>query len=155
MDAAFEQSLIAAATAVFESTDVFLAYAFGSRISGRPRPESDLDIGYYLDNFRRHPPLPIRKEMELADRLSRRLSLEVDLRDLGRAPLEVRGRVLEQGVRIYCRDEVQRVNLERDLLSRYLDYKDTFRRMHDLRLKQFARLGFNHGGSSETRQHAE
>jgi len=155
MDRAFEQSLIAAATAVLEPTEVFLAYAFGSRISGRPGPESDLDIGYYLNDFRRHPPLPICREMDLADRLSKHLGLEVDLRDLGRAPLEVRGRVLEQGVRIYCSDEVQRVNLERDLLSRYLDYKDIFRRMHDLRLEQFARRGLSHGGSSETRQHVE
>jgi uncharacterized protein len=93
--------------------------------------------------------------MKLADRLSKRLGLEVDLRNLGRAPLEFRGRILEQGIRIYCSDEVQRVGLERDLLSRYLDYKDTFRRMHDARLEQFARLGFHHDGSSETRQHAE
>lgn len=154
MDRALEQSLIAAA-AVFGPTEVFLAYAFGSRVSGRPGPRSDLDVGYYLNDFRRHPPLPIAQEMEMADRLSKRLKLEVDLRDLGRAPLEFRGRVLEQGVRIYSSDEVQRVGLERDLLSRYLDYKDTFRRMHDLRLKQFARRGLSHGGSAEVRQHAE
>ncbi len=155
MDHALEQSLIAAATAVFGPTEVFLAYAFGSRVGGRPGPRSDLDVGYYLNDFRRRPPLSIHREMEWADRLSQRLGLEVDLRDLGRASLEFRGRVLEQGVRIYSSDEVQRVGLERDLLSRYLDYKDTFRRMHDLRLEQFARRGLSHGRSAEIRQHAE
>lgn len=145
MDHALQESLTTGAAAVFEPTDVFLAYAFGSRISGRPRPGSDLDIGYYLADFRRHPPLSIRDEMDLTVRLSDRLGFEVDLRDLGRAPLELRGRVLEQGIRIYCSDEVQRVGLERDLLTRYLDYKDTFRQMHDLRLNQFANVGLRNG----------
>jgi predicted nucleotidyltransferase len=127
--------------AVFGPTDVFLAYAYGSRVHGNPRPDSDLDIGYYLDDFRRHPPLSIKEEMMLAGELSDRMGVEVDLRNLGEAPLEWRGRVLEDGVRVYCRDEVQRVNLERDLLAQYLDQKDSFRRMHELRLRRFAESG--------------
>ena len=79
--------------------------------------------------------------MILAGHLSDRLGMEVDLRNLGEAPLEWRGRVLEMGVRVYYRDEVQRVNLERDLLSRYLDQKPAFERMHELRLKRFAESG--------------
>ncbi len=132
---------LAAVRAVFDRTDVFLAYAYGSRLSGNPRPQSDLDIGYYLNDFRRHPPLSIQDELALAGSLSDRLGVEVDLRNLGEAPLEWRGRVLEDGVRIYCCDEVQRVNLERDLLAQYLDQKDSFRRMHELRLRAFAESG--------------
>jgi hypothetical protein len=33
------------------------------------------------------------------------------------------------------------VNLERDLLAQYLDYKETFQRMHELRLRRFAESG--------------
>lgn len=145
MDRITEESLIAAATATFEASDVFLAYAFGSRVTGRSRPDSDLDVGYYLTDFRHHPPLSIRAEMDMAVVLSDRLGVEVDLRDLGRAPLEFRGRVLEQGIRIYCSDEVQRVGLERDLLGRYLDYKHKFQQMHELRLKEFANVGLSDG----------
>ncbi len=65
----------------------------------------------------------------------------MDLRDLGEAPLELRGRVLEEGIRIYCSDEVARVNLERDLLGCYHDCKPAFERMHEQRLKAFAREG--------------
>lgn len=137
----FLAELTAAAQAVFAGTDIFLAYAYGSRVQGEARPESDLDIGYYLDQFRRRPPLPIRTEMGLAGDLSDRLGVEVDLRNVGCAPLEWRGRVLEEGVRIYCADEVQRVNLERDLLAQYLDQKETFRRLHEERLKRFAESG--------------
>ena len=137
----FQAELCRVARAIFGSTDVFLAYAYGSRVNGEARPESDLDIGYYLDDFRYHPPLPLHDEMLLAGRLSDQLGVAVDLRDLGRAPLEARGRVLETGIRIYCRNDVQRVNIERDLLSQYLDQKPAFERMHELRLKQFAKSG--------------
>ena len=84
--------------------------------------------------------------MALAGGLSDRLGLEVDLRNLGEAPFgNSRGRVLEGGIRLYCRDDVQRVNLERDLLAQYLDRKDSLRRMHELRLKTFANLAFGEG----------
>jgi predicted nucleotidyltransferase len=137
--------VLAAVRAVFDPTDVFLAYAYGSRVSGDARPQSDLDVGYYLNDFRRHPPLSIAEELALAGRLSDRLGVEADLRNLGQAPLEWRGLVLEDGVRIYCRDEVQRVNLERDLLARYLDRKDSFRQMHALRLRAFSKSGLQSG----------
>ncbi len=137
----FQAELCKAAEALFASTHIFLAYAYGSRVWGDVRPESDLDVGYYLADFRGRAPLPLHDEMVLAGKLSDRLGVEVDLRDLGQAPLEWRGRVLETGVRIYCRDETQRVNVERDLLSRYLDQKPALERMHELRLKRFAESG--------------
>ena len=127
--------------AEFGSTDIFLAYAYGSRVRGYARPDSDLDIGYYLNDFRCSAPLAIQMEMMLAGQLSDRLGIEVDLRNLGEAPLEWRGRVLQDGVRVYCSDDVQRVNLERDLLAQYLDCKETFDRMHEIRLRRFAESG--------------
>lgn len=137
----FSDERLSVIRTVLDSTDIFLAYAYGSRIRGGARPDSDLDIGYYLDDFRNHPPLPIEDEMTIAGELSDRLGVEVDFRNLGGAPLEWRGRVLEEGVRVYCGDEVQRVNLERDLLAQYLDQKESFRRMHEERLKTFAETG--------------
>ena len=130
-----------AAGDVFPGTGIFLAYAFGSRVAGHPRPDSDLDVGYYLETYLAGDRLPIKEEMLLCGRLSDAVGCEVDLRDLGPAPLEVRGRVLEEGVRIYCSDETRRVNLERDLLGRYHDYKPSFAAMRALRLAAFARKG--------------
>lgn len=123
------------AAAVFEGTGILAAYAFGSRISGRPRPDSDCDVGYFRDLSAAPAPLPLRDEMRLADALSRAAGVEVDLRDLSDAPLEARGRAVEEGVRLFSGDDVLRVGLERDLLARYHDYKDVFRRMHALRLR--------------------
>ena len=138
MDKELIEAVRKAAAGVFDGTAIFLAYAHGSRVNGRPRAESDLDVGYYLEGYRQCAQLPIREEMGLADRLSDAAGCEVDLRNLGPAPLELKGRVLEEGVRIYCSDERRRVNLERDLLGRYHDYKPSFAAMHELRLKGFA-----------------
>ena len=103
---------------------VLVAYAFGSRVSGRPLPGSDLDVGYYLRRYRHGEPLPLHEEMRLADELSAAVGCEVDLRNLADAPLELRGRVLEEGVRIFSGDDAERVALERDLLGRYHDYRE-------------------------------
>lgn len=135
------QAICDAAERVFRPTPVFLAYAHGSRVSGTPSEESDLDVGYYAGSPGERGPLSIRAEMMLADRLSEALGLEVDLRDLGPAPLELRGRVLENGVRIYSSDEVRRVHLESDLLGRYHDAKEALRRFHEDRLRSIARHG--------------
>jgi predicted nucleotidyltransferase len=141
MDEAQIHRLREAAERAFAGHNVLAAYVYGSRISGRPRPDSDLDVGYYLDRSTGCEPLPLRIEMELAGSLSGAAGFTVDLRDLGDAPLELRGRVLEEGMRIYSGDPERRVALERDLLGRYHDYKDVFRNMHEIRLKQTAARG--------------
>jgi predicted nucleotidyltransferase len=141
MDEAIKTALLEAARRVFAGTEVVLAYAYGSRVWGKPRPDSDLDVGYYLRGYPHGGTLPIGEEMVVAGRLSDAIGLEADLRNLGGAPLELRGRALEEGMRIYCSDDVCRVNIERDLLGRYHDYKESFRRMREIRLRRFREVG--------------
>jgi predicted nucleotidyltransferase len=126
---------------LFASRGILVAYVFGSRISGRPRPDSDLDVGYYVDDHGSGTGLPLRDEMLLAADLSDAVGMDVDLRSLAAAPLELRGIVLEEGARIYSGDDSKRVDLERDLLARYHDYKDVYRQMHEIRLEQIAARG--------------
>ncbi len=141
MDAAHVQMLKAAAAAVFDGQPVLVAYAFGSRISGVPRPDSDLDVAYFSNLPASSPGIPLETELGLASELSRRLGLVVDLRCLDHAPLETRGRVLEEGIRIYSGDDVRRVSLEQATLSYYHDYKAVFIRMREERLRRKARRG--------------
>jgi predicted nucleotidyltransferase len=134
--------LRAAAQRVLSGTRVLVAYAHGSRVAGRPRPESDLDVGYYLKGYREGETLSLREELGLEAALSEAAGADLDLRNLAEAPLELRGRVLEHGVRIFSADDPERVALERYLLAHYHDYKETFRRMHEIRLRELARRGF-------------
>lgn len=141
MDESLRQKLVSAAASLFPDYGIIAAYAHGSRVSGRPFPQSDLDVGYYLSGYREGRALSLDAEMRLASMLSEAIGIEVDLRSLAEAPLELRGRVLEEGIRIFSGDDVERVGLERDLLGRYHDYKEVFQRMHELRLKKIAEQG--------------
>jgi predicted nucleotidyltransferase len=144
MDTTSLHNLRAAAAAVFAHQPILVAYAFGSRVSGTPRPDSDLDVAYF-SNFsgltETSPGLPLEEELGLAAALSERIGLTADLRCLDQAPLETRGRVLEEGIRIYSGDDVRRVALERSTLSYYHDYKAIFIRMRQDRLRAKARRG--------------
>jgi predicted nucleotidyltransferase len=141
MDPYLIDTLRAAARRAFRGGPVLVAYAFGSRISGRPLPGSDLDVGYYLRGNLLPGSLPLQEEMRLADDLAAAVGCPVDLRSLSEAPLELRGRVLEDGVRIFSSHDVERVALERATLGRYHDYKDEFSRMHTIRLRRVAARG--------------
>lgn len=127
-----------AAADVFCDTPVFLAFAYGSRAEGKHRPDSDLDIGYYLEHSYERADLPLFDQMVMEEALSRGTGMTVDLRNLGTAPLELRGRALENGERIYCSDERARVALETSLLVRYHDSKPGLEAMHKARLVAFA-----------------
>ena len=134
-----------AARAAFDGTEVFLAYAHGSRVHGRPRADSDVDVAYYAGGYPGTVRLPVEEQLSLAARLGSAVGVEVDLRPLAAAPLDVRGRVLERGVRVYCSDEVARMNLERELLTQWLDWKPAVEKMVEERLRAFAEKGLRRG----------
>lgn len=138
MDAALLERLQDAAARLFPTHGILVAYAFGSRVNGHPRPD---DVGYHVDGHPPHEALPLDKELALAAELEATLGVVVDLRALGGAPLELRGRVLEDGVRIFTGDPARRVALERQLLAAYHDYKREFAEFHRLRLQATAEQG--------------
>ena len=134
-----------AARRVFDGTAVFLAYAHGSRIHGRPRPHSDLDVAYYAGGYPHAQALPLKEELSLSVALSDAVGMEVDLRPFAAAPLAMRGRLLEQGVRLYCCDEVSRVNLEGDLMTEWLEWKPIYHRLCEAFLERVSQRGLSHG----------
>ena len=75
MDATTLNELKAAATAVFAGQPVLVAYAFGSRISGIPRADSDLDVAYFSGRPEHPAGLSLGDELGLATALSRRPSV--------------------------------------------------------------------------------
>lgn len=141
MDDRTIEQVAAAAQGAFQRGPILVAYAFGSRVSGRPLPGSDLDVGYFLLGYRYGETLALGEEMRLADELSAAAGCEVDLRNLADAPLDLKGRILEEGVRIFSGNDAERVALERELLGRYHDYKHGFLRMHEIRLRRVAAEG--------------
>ncbi len=141
MDEDLIQKARTVAEELLPAFDVLAAYAYGSRVSGAPRADSDLDVSCFLRGYRDGARLSLRDELALADRMTDRLQVDVDFRDLSGAPLEVRGRILEEGVRIYSGDFHERVELEADTYSRYHDYKSEFEELARIRLQRIAARG--------------
>ncbi|WP_137893125.1 nucleotidyltransferase domain-containing protein [Ramlibacter sp. 2FC] len=76
--------------------DALAVYAFGSRVQGTARPDSDLDLAVLVPGYAE----PLRL-WELAGQLSERLGCEVDLLDLRAASTVMQHQVLTQGQRLW------------------------------------------------------
>lgn len=133
-------SMSASATdRVLATAGVRFAYLFGSRVTGRHRPSSDADVAIMPGE-----PLDLLAEADLADRLAQALRVPtVDLVDLRRAPLRVRGRVLAEGRLLYSADEPGRVAFEVRTRSEYFDFLPTQRAHRDEFLRRVAAKGLN------------
>lgn len=108
---------------VFRDTGVAVAYLFGSRAAGTERPGSDYDIAVLFDHDADwlEPPT-------VADALARRFGgTSVDVVDLERVNLELRGAVVQTGRLVYSVDEPRRVAFETRTRSEYFDYVPTMR----------------------------
>jgi len=116
---------------------VIVAYLFGSRAGGSPRPTSDVDIAVLFDR-----PTGLLERERLASRLAGTLGIaDVDLVVLDDASLEIRGRVVQEGRVIFSADEPRRVAFEVDTRSRYLDFLPTLRALSRAYLKRVAERG--------------
>jgi len=138
MDGTLIDQLRAAAQKILDHERILVAYAHGSRISGTPRPDSDLDVGYFVRRGARGKEISLKEELGWGVRLTDALGVEVDLRSMERAPLDVKGRTLVYGVRVFSSNEEERVDFERDTLGDYFDYKDVYEKMRGDRLKAMA-----------------
>ncbi|MGH3777693.1 MAG: type VII toxin-antitoxin system MntA family adenylyltransferase antitoxin [Pseudonocardiaceae bacterium] len=124
---------------VLAAAGVQFAYLFGSRATGRHRSTSDADIAIMPGR-----PLDLLAEAGLADRLAHALQVPaVDLVDLRRAPLRLRGRVLEEGRLLYSADEPGRVAFEVRARSEYFDFLPTQRAHRDQFLRRVAVRGLD------------
>ncbi|MGH2830419.1 MAG: type VII toxin-antitoxin system MntA family adenylyltransferase antitoxin [Actinomycetota bacterium] len=116
---------------------VVVAYQFGSRALGRAGPESDLDIAVLTET---RPSLLDRQR--LADRIRIATAVpDVDVVVLTDAPLELRGRVVQEGRLIYSVDEARRVSFEGRTRSEYFDFLPTLQQHTRRFLRRVAERG--------------
>lgn len=105
--------------AVFAAQGVAVAYLFGSRADGTARPDSDHDMAVL---FAAEEPV-----FDATERLRAALEVvvatPVDVVDLDRAGLELRGRVAERGRLLWSADEPRRVGFEVDARLRWIEFR--------------------------------
>ena len=104
---------------VFAAHGVAVAYLFGSRAEGTARPASDHDVAVLFTG----PEPALDATVRLSAALSAVLGTDVDVVDLDRAELELRGHVAERGRLLYSADEPRRVRFEVDSRLRWIEFR--------------------------------
>jgi|Deesub1362B_J571_1020462.scaffolds.fasta_scaffold03004_2 hypothetical protein len=105
---------------------VELAYLFGSAARGQTTPLSDVDIALVTE--RPLPPLArLDLELYIETGLSNAGIPKADVRVINEAPPAVRGRVVTEGILLYCRDTRVRMAFEIRARSQYFDLQPLLR----------------------------
>jgi len=122
---------------------VVIAYIFGSEAKETSGLLSDIDIALFVHediNKAERFDLKLRLSSELSAAISRR----VDLVILNDSPLRLSYEIIRHGKLIFCSDKSTRVDLEVNILSRYLDRRYYDKRHAELTLQKIASQGFSH-----------
>jgi uncharacterized protein len=123
---------------VFAAHDVAVAYLFGSQAEGTARPASDHDVAVLFTD----PEPALDATVRLAADLADALGTEVDVVDLDRVELELRGRVAERGRLLYSVDEPRRVRFEVDTRLRWIEFRPVVAETTRAYLRRVATEGF-------------
>ena len=115
--------LLQAITEVLErDEEVQFAYLFGSTVKGIPTHESDIDVAVYLQ------PMDLKGFISKEEELTRALTLgihndRIDLRVLNVSPFLLQYKVLKDGMLIFSRNELERVDFETRVMVRFFELK--------------------------------
>jgi predicted nucleotidyltransferase len=99
--------------------EVQLAYLFGSRAQGAHAPTSDYDLAVLLADGSDGDSVLANVERTVRILVG---GQDVDVVDLGRAPVELAYAVISAGVVLFERSVVTRVEYEANVMGRYGDY---------------------------------
>lgn len=104
------------------------AYLFGSQVSGRTGPMSDMDIAILLTEDAPKGIKLIHEEDYLSYKVAKALDVkEVDLIDLNSQGLIFQHNVLRDGKLIYDADSALRIKFEIRVISNFCDFEPTLR----------------------------
>lgn len=110
-----------AAPSAFEGEPVLFAYLFGSQVTGKTHPRSDVDVAVYLE-----PAVPkdryLDYRLRLPDRLRGARVGNIEVIVLNETSLPLRGSVVRERKVIYSRDEKARVRFESRTIDDFLDF---------------------------------
>ncbi|MCF7917019.1 MAG: MerR family transcriptional regulator [Candidatus Omnitrophica bacterium] len=125
---------------IFSQYPVRFAYLFGSKVTGKSGPLSDIDLAVFLDlNLDKDKRFQIR--IELISRLSSAYKKEVDLIVLNDTFNLLAYNIIFEGKVIYNIDEAQRVKFEAKVMSLYFDQQYYYKKRALSTIDKIAREG--------------
>lgn len=129
-ESALVKELHSTAPAAFAQHPVLFAYLYGSYATGCTHPYSDLDIAVYLEPQFTENALDI--ELDISLELDKALDhkIETEVRAINNLPLTFAGRIITEGLLLYCRDESARVEFEVQIRKKYFDFLPVIEQYH-------------------------
>jgi len=120
---------------------VIIAYLFGSEAKGTSGALSDMDIAVLVDrNIDKSERFDLR--LRLSNELSSSMNKRVDFVVLNDSPVQLSYEVIKHGKLIFCKDKSMKVDLEVEILSKYLDRRYYDKRHAELVMEKIALRGF-------------
>jgi hypothetical protein len=119
---AIKKRLRELAPSIFKEFPVSFAYLHGSYASGQIHPFSDLDIAVYAKGVL--PENLLELELSVAIEIDEKLDFRAksDVREITRLPLDLKGKIVSDGILIYSKDEISRVDFETAVRMAYFDF---------------------------------
>ena len=130
------QELVSIAPDIFGQTPVLFSYLFGSYAKDLVHPFSDIDIGVYIvdSHHRRTLDLEMSLALEIDEKLAGGISTDVQV--INHLPLVIAGEIVTDGILIYSRDEIARVDYETAIRSEYFDFLPVIQAYHSAYLNR-------------------
>jgi predicted nucleotidyltransferase len=101
--------LLEKAPEIFKERGILFAYLYGSVASGQSHRFSDLDIGVYTGKLSRTEARKLELDLSLTIDDTVVDAPESDVRIMNVLPLTFVGKIVTEGILIYCEDEEQRI----------------------------------------------
>ncbi len=124
------------APVIFKERNIAFAYLYGSVASDQVHHFSDLDVGVYTQELSSEA---CRKlELDLALDIDDVLvdAPESDVRIMNHLPLAITGKIVTDGILIYCEDEKIRIEYETKTRMAYFDFYPVIRSYQRTYLEQ-------------------
>ena len=133
-----KNGLVSIAPDIFGRTPVLFSYLFGSYATDCVHPFSDIDIGVYIghSHYRRTFDLEMSLAIEIDEKLE--VGISADVRMINNLPLVIAGKIVTDGILIYSKDEIARVDFETAIRSKYFDFLPVIRAYHSAYLNSIA-----------------
>jgi len=116
------------APAIFGESPVLFAYLYGSYATGAVHPFSDVDIGVYVEKVsaRQHLELELELALTIDEKLENGISS--DVRAINNLPVMLVGKILTEGVLLFSRSDLVRVEFETLVRKQYFDFVPVIQR---------------------------
>ena len=124
------------ASEIFSGTQVLFAYLYGSYAVDLDHPFSDLDIGIYVEEAMSDKYLEL--ELSLSLIIDKKLwnIVESEVRIINLLPLIIKGKIITEGILIYSRDEIRRIEFEIQTLKAYFDFLPIINEYHRIYMEK-------------------